>query len=240
MSPNRLFILANIKFSLGGKEYALEGVELSLGGVYGLSIQGFDTLKHIGELVSLRADVLTPQPFDVEIMATVATVIGIDSSTVEFKFEPGQDVIRVREAIENHGYEPQKHARKYPRIPLANNLPNMPSHAIIQVGDELIVFNVANMSPQGMQFWTESPRASAIMPAAKISVQVEARGAQFNSFEFQGEVRRIEIYRRYETKNIVYAIGVQLESFLEDDDKSEFLQVLRTVVNDLANQTKPE
>lgn len=240
MSSNRFFIQANIQFSIDDKTYALKNVDLSLSGVYGLSIPELDALKHIGELVSIRAEVLTSHAFEIDLMATFAAVIGVDSSSVELKFEPGQDLIRLREAIELEGFEPHKHARRYPRIPLANNLPNMPSHAIIQINDDLIVFNVANMSPQGMQFWTESPRASAVMPGMKLSIQVEARGSQFNAFEFIGEVRRIELYRRYETKNIVYAIGVQLESFSEDSDKSEFLQTLRTVVNDLANQARGE
>lgn len=240
MRSRRFFIKADVQFPLGDKVYALKGVDLSAGGIYGVSIPEIDPIKYVGDTIVIRAEVKCAVPFEMSFSATVAAVISTDSSFLEFKYVLDDEAHKkVSAIIAKEGFEPTRHTRKYPRIPANGKLPSMPAHAIVQTAQGLVVFNVANMSPNGILLSSESPRAAMIMPGNIIDVQVEARGNLFNSFEFRGMVRRLEIYRHPDSQNIVYAIGVRFDSFPENN-KAEFLEVLKTVVQDLVANSKKE
>lgn len=240
MGSRRFFIKADIQFPLGDKVYALKSVDLSISGIYGVSIPEIDPIKYVGDTIPIRVEVKCTIPFEMSLNATVAAVISTDASSLEFKYVLNDEAReKLRVVIQSEGFEPTRHIRKYPRIPANGNLPSMPAHAIVQLQQGLIVFDVANMSPNGILLSSESPRAAMIMPGATINVQVEARGNLFNTFEFKGTVRRLELYRHSKSLNIVYAIGVRFDSF-PDGNKAEFLEVLKTVVHDLATKTKKD
>jgi hypothetical protein len=109
----------------------------------------------------------------------------------------------------------------------------MPMRAIIKdQNNELIAFDIANMSPNGILLYTENPNAIFFKPSSRIQVQVEPRGMIFEPFHFEGIICRLMQDKNLESNNWSRYLGIRF-THINEANKQTFLEMLKAVIKNL-------
>ena len=203
-------------------------------GISSLKWAQFDPTEHVGEKIQVTVDLLTKVRSRFTTQALLTAEMTTDASYLGMKFLlPPAERERLVAVIKQEGFCPTAYIRKYPRIPATNSIPNMPLRAIVRDHqDSLLVFDIANMSPNGILLYTENPRASFFVPTSRLVAQVEPRGEMFQSFEFEGAVCRVLLDRNPETGNMTRYLGIRFMR-LTKTDKDNLLDILRAVLSNI-------
>lgn len=232
-----IFVRSNLTFEHQGKIYSYSNQGCSLYGFSSLQAQAFDPTDHVGEMVKLTVDVLHTDSFQFSTSASITSEVTTDTTYLGLKFYLG-DVVRNRlaQAIKNGGYYPTDYVRKYPRIPAKEYIASMPLRAIVS-GElsEYIVFDVANMSPNGLLLNTENPKALLLIPGMRINGQVEPRGGTSDPFDFQGLVCRMLMDKNPKTDNLRRFLGIKI-TFIPPEQRQTFLEILKSVLNNIQSE----
>jgi hypothetical protein len=231
-----IFVRSNFSFKLLGQEYSFTNQGVSLFGVSGLRWHNFAPIEHVGEQLTISVDVLTRNRFQFTAPAMITAEVTTDATYLGLKFYlQDQDREKLHQAIKAEGYYPTNYMRKYPRIPAWRNIARMPLRTIVTTRDgELIVFDIANLSPGGILLHTENPNAAVYTPGANIHGQVEPRGGTFLPFQFDGMVCRLLLDQHPQSKNTNRFLGVRFLR-LDPNQKENFLGILRAVLDDIVD-----
>lgn len=226
-----IFVKANLKFSMLGRDYSFPNEGVSVFGATGLRTPAFNPVDLVGTAVPTIVEILATKTFAFHTTASMTAEITVDNTYLGLKFSLPDDVKRrVSELVRTEGYYPTNYVRKYPRIPARDVIPSMPLRAIAQnATDDLIAFDIANMSPGGILLHTENPKASLLVPSMRFEGQVEPRGSSEASFQFDGLVCRMMIEMNPTTRNTRRYLGVRFTR-IPDEQRPQFLEILKMVL----------
>ena len=238
--PPPLYIKSNLTFSiLDGKipkEFNFINQPVSPFGIAGLRWAHFDPIDHVGDEVKATVQVISSDPFTFSTDALLTAEATTDATYLGIKFYMNpSDQERLSAAIKKEGFYPTSYIRKYPRIPAIDTIYSMPVRAIVKTTETMIVFDIANISPNGILLQTENPTAVTLMPGSRITVQIEPRGDILQSFRFEGMICRIIMDKNPRTKNINRFLGIRLTK-MEDAEKAIFQSVLKAVIANLQQE----
>lgn len=231
-----VFIRANFTLIIQGKEYSFLNYPISSYGISGLKWPHFHPIDHVGEIIEIKLDVLAATRFS---LATTARITAESTSDVTYlgaKFNlNNNDHLKLITAIKKEGTCPTHYFRQFPRIPARQDLATIPLRAIVKTANnELIAFDLANLSPNGVLLHTENPKAGLLLAGSRIQVQIEPRGSNFEPFQFAGLICRVMLEKNSTTQNLIHLLGIRI-THLDEKSKNNFLSVLRTVINELQN-----
>jgi hypothetical protein len=231
-----MFIKSNFLFALkgGDREYSFLNQGVSIYGISGLRWTAFDPADHVGDEVTATMDVLAREKFRFSTLARLTAETTADSSYLGMKFYLSDfEKTRLAAAIQKEGYYPTDYVRKYPRIPARGVIASMPLRAIVNSdANDLVAFDIANMSPSGVLFCTENPKAALFPPGMRLRVQIDPRGERFSAFKFEGLVCRVSMEKNPETKNISRYLGIRFLR-IPDNERQHFLEILRAVLDNI-------
>ncbi len=233
-SPPPIFIRSNLRFTLFGREYAFPAEGVSLFGISNLRSPHFDPTDMVGEQVRIEVDVLSKEPFAFATNAWLTAEATVDNVYLGMKFNLGEKIrTRLGQVISLEGYYPTNYIRKFPRIPARDVIPTMPLRAILAtIDEELLAFDIANMSPNGILLYSENPKAAFLVPSVRIQAQVEPRGSTMAPFDFDGIVCRMMMDMNPVTRNIKRYLGIKFTR-IPDEQKQNFLEILKAVLESI-------
>lgn len=231
-----VFIKANIRFKLFDREYTFTGQPISSFGISGLRWTAFDPVEQVGQNVVVRCELLNQDRFKFITTGTVIAESTTEAQYLGIRIHPAAaDAKKLAAIIAEEGYYPTEYVRKYPRIPATGRLKDMPLRCLMQAeGEDLIVFDLVNLSPNGILLHTENPNAGFLVAGNRIQARAEPRGTLFQAFSFEGVICRVMQERNAESGNVDYYLGIRFTR-LAESDKENFLEVLRAVLQEIPN-----
>lgn len=173
-----LFVKAHVKVKILDQQLEFIHAPISTFGVSSLPWGQLDPSLHFGKRaqVQIRIPQLPDESLDCEgTLLREATVRG-QSMIIKFDLTPDARV-RLKTLIQRIGFYPSEHFRKYPRIPLDEALQTFPTRVLLsQRGEEPIVGDVQNLSPNGVLVLTENPNVQSWTPGVSLDLDFEPRG----------------------------------------------------------------
>ncbi|MEW6056183.1 MAG: PilZ domain-containing protein [Bdellovibrionota bacterium] len=229
--PPPIFIRSNFTFNALNRDFSYLNHGVSRYGISALHWEYFDPTDHVGENTSVTVDVLSSDRFSFTTPAQFTAEITQEAVYLGMRFKLNEaENTRLTEAILREGYCPTNYLRKYPRIPAWSTVPSMPLRTIVDTSDGLIVFDIANISPNGILLYTENPKASFFYPTKQIIGQIEPRGDSFDSFDFEGVVCRVMLEKNPETNNTIRYLGIRFLN-IPGHNQEKFLEILRSILD---------
>ncbi len=226
-----MFVPANIEFTLKGKAYAFAKEGVSLFGTAGLIAPDFSPIDLVGDIVTVTINVLTFPPLRISTPAQLTAQLTTEKEYIGLKFRLNDfDRERMSEVIRREGFYPVSYIRKYPRIPARESIPYIPIRAVVLTpGEGVTVFDVANISPNGILLYSENFKSNFFPPGAEILMQVEPRGQMFEPFDVEGIVRRVVMDKNNKSGNVTRFLGVRFSRIL-DEGEENFRAILFAVL----------
>ena len=230
------FIKANFTINIDGKDYSFLNLPVSSYGISGIRWNLFNPLDFVGKQVKVTLDVLSRNRFRLTCDGFLSAEVGLDSLFLGVKFSlSNEDKTKLNAAIDSEGFCPTNYIRKFPRIPASENIKAMPLRAIIQRENDLVVFDIANLSPSGFLLSSENPKVSEFLPNTRFYAQIEPRGDSVEPFGFEGIVLRILVEKNLKTGNLIRLLGVKILS-LSEIEKNRFLEILKLILKEITKK----
>jgi hypothetical protein len=232
LAPPPIFIKSNFVFKIREREFSFLNHGVSVFGITGLKWTHFDPIDRVGEKVQITIDVLAKQRFSLTTAARLTSEQTTDATYLGMRFDLSEfDKMKLTGAIAREGFCPTEYIRKYPRIPAVASVAAMPLRVIAQEDSlgELMVFDVANVSPNGILLHSENPKAILFQPGSRIRAQVEPRADLFHAFDFEGVVCRLVMDKHPALSNITRYLGIRFLN-IPKDQKAHFLDLLKVIV----------
>jgi c-di-GMP-binding flagellar brake protein YcgR len=133
---------------------------------------------------------------------------------------------------------PTEYMRKYPRLPADPDVPTFPLLAMISPpaseGDEMekqnsLLFQVSNLSPNGILVVTENQLSMGYHPGERIQMVLDPRGWFPISIRITALICRISDEIHPKNGNMVRSMGIKFLK-VDDEHRDAFLDLLRDIL----------
>ncbi len=246
-----IFVKGHLTFSLD--EHVLEFVHqnISVFGVTGLPWPPLDPTRHFGQAVQAQVRIPssgTPSTLNFKTRAYLLRESTNRSEQMGLHFHlDAESRAQLETHISRHGFYPTEYIRKYPRIPSLATVQTFPLRALVTQlalpdehatdrvrlpGDEQIIFDVGNLSPNGILLHTENQLALSIRPGDRLEMKLEPRGWFPMQLTVQGMVCRIVDELDPSSGNIARYLGMKFTR-ISDVDRAAFLNLLKDILERL-------
>ncbi|MCC7440369.1 MAG: PilZ domain-containing protein [Bdellovibrionales bacterium] len=236
MSP--VFVRADLAFGLDDHELDFPNEKISVYGITGLRWHPLSPAQHFGKEVSLSITTLTPDPVSLLVRAQLMRETSLQSQHLGLRLllEPAEKA-QLQDQVARFGFYPTEYVRKYPRIPAREAIQTFPLHVIGRPFDPddtitdpgPIVFNVENLSPNGILISTQNQLALSLGPGQRLDMILDPRGWFPVQVAVLGRICRILDEIDPESGNLHRHVGVK---FVEVDEanRTAFLDLLRDIL----------
>lgn len=234
-----LLVKGNIQINLEDGPVSFLHQSISIYGANGLPWGRLSSERLIGKDVEVVLKAPASDPVELRATARINREHSSAGEQMALKFALNpeqQDVLR--KIIRNHGFYPTEYIRKYPRIPVDSSIGTFPLHLLgfpsssqrnrIDQTDE-IIFEVRNLSPNGVLLATENPFASSIVPSERLKLIFDPRGNFPVRIVVEGMVCRVIEEISSKSKNVVRLFGIKFLS-VEGEDRGAFLDLLKDIL----------
>lgn len=239
-----VFIRGHLTFSIDGHTLEFIHQAVSTFGVTGLPWAPLDPLKHFGKAVTVQVRVpAQPQPLAFSCPAHILREKTQYSEYMGLRFDiPAAIKTQLEALIKKGGFYPTEYVRKYPRIPSDDHIQTFPLRAMgIPNQDDMskhphtlnaadpILFDVGNLSPNGVLISTENQSAIDLLPGDRIDLMLEPRGWFPKKVEMEGVICRINDEMVANTGNLRRYFGVKFTR-VDSTNRQIFLDLLRDIL----------
>jgi hypothetical protein len=213
-------------------------------GVTGLPWTPLDPIRHFGKEVTVQARIPSqPTPLAFSCPARVLREKTQYAEYMGLRFNLPADIKNQLDAlIKKSGFYPTDYVRKYPRIPSEEHIQTFPLRAMgIPNQDDLsrrkrptssgdpILFDVGNLSPNGVLISTENQSAIDLIPGDRIDLMLEPRGWFPNKVELEGTICRIGDELVPATGNLRRYFGIKFTR-VDQANRQVFLELLKDIL----------
>lgn len=232
-----MFIKGHLTFSVEGHSLEFVHQTMSSFGASGLPWPPLNPRDHFGKEVELRIRVPTKAPLVLETKAYIMReqTSFTEQMALKFLLTPEQ-VQAFNEHVKKNGFYPSDHIRKYPRIPSTHTVPTFPLQ-VIATGSQSYVFNIVNLSPNGILLSSENRQSLEIKPGDRLDLKIQPRGWFPMQIQMQGLVCRTVDDLDPVSGNITRLLGMKFVK-IDEVNKAAFLDLLKDIIKRL-NSTSP-
>jgi hypothetical protein len=239
-----VFIRGHLTFSLEGHTLEFIHQAVSTFGVTGLPWAPLDPIQHFGKEVTTQVRIpAQPQPLSFSCPARILREKTQYAEYMGLRFKLPADVrSQLESLIKKGGFYPTEYVRKYPRIPSDEQIQTFPLKAMgIPNQDDLarsrrpslsgdpILFDVGNLSPNGVLISTENQSAIDLLPGDRIDLMLEPRGWFPHKVEMEGTICRIGDEMVPATGNLRRYLGIKF-SRIDHQNRQVFLDLLKDIL----------
>ncbi len=233
-----LFVKGHLTFTLDGHNLEFTHQNISTFGVAGLKWSPLSPQEHFG--ATIQATITCPAKEAPLLLKTEGHLIReitvqSDYMGIQFHLTDAQRK-QLQECISKNGFYPTEYIRKHPRIPANKDIQTFPLRVLgimkaTQSSDPVttIVFDVANLSPNGILISTENQMAKIIRVGDYIQMILEPRGWFPTPIRVQGLICRITDNLDKTSGNFVRSLGVKF-SKVDETNRNAFLDLLRDIL----------
>ena len=239
-----VFIRGHLTFTLEGHTLEFIHQAVSAFGVTGLPWSPLDPVTHFGKAVTVQVRVpAQPQPLAFSCQARILREKTQYSEYMGLRFELPADIrAKLQELIQKHGFYPTEYVRKYPRIPSDEHIQTFPLRAMgipnqddvlrhkrpPSAGDPLL-FDVGNLSPNGVLLSTENQTAIDLAPGDRIDLMLEPRGWFPQKVEMEGVICRVNDELMPQNENLRRYFGIKFTR-VDAENREIFLNLLKDIL----------
>jgi hypothetical protein len=235
-----MVIKGRITFTLDGHTIDLADRELDALGASDLPWAPLDPLRHLGKEVTVKIEIpAQPQPFQISCQALLNRERTPTSETMGINFLfPADMRQKLEKLIQTKGYQPKEYSRKYPRIPAQERIQTFPLRAIgVPIFDEIdaapadgpLVFDVGNLSPNGVLLSTESQLASSLLPGHRMNLTLEPRGWFPHKIQMEALICRVKEEVVPTSGNLRRSFGIRFTQ-VGPTQQQAFLELLKDIL----------
>jgi hypothetical protein len=239
-----LFVKGHLTFSLEGHNLEFTHQNISTFGVMGLKWAPLNAQEHFGATV--QATITCPAKEAPLLMKTEAHLIReltvqADYMGVVLHLNDNQHK-ELGEYIRKYGFYPTEYIRKHPRIPANKNIQTFPLRVLgtlkSSLGDAAspMVFDVANLSPNGILMNSENQLGKAIRVGDYIQMTLEPRGWFPTAIKVQGLICRITENLDRNSGNVIRSFGIKFTK-VDETNRNSFLDLLRDILEKVKTQS---
>jgi hypothetical protein len=246
-----VFIKGHLAFKIDRRELEFIHQNISVFGVAGLPWGQLDPRDHFGRETSVSIRITQPEALAIQGRARImreSTAVG-EHMGLRFELEPDARA-KLSALIAKHGFYPTEYLRKYPRIPASSAIQTFPLRAVVYGGDDgalaersavfaksadPLVFDVANLSPNGVLLHTENQSALLIQPGDRLRVLLEPRGWFPMPIRAQGMVCRVSDEMGSSSGNLIRYLGVKFTQ-LDDVNRTAFMDLLKDILGKIKDR----
>ena len=234
-----VFIKAHLSFQLG--EHSLDFVHqnLSPAGVSGLPWSPLNPMVHFGKKVQVQVRLATAEPRTLTLPATIFKEQTQFNTSMGLRFDSqSPDIDLIKAQARKFGNMPTEYMRKYPRLPADPGVSTFPLLALVNApavdisqakSSEQIIFNVANLSPNGILIVTENQLSLGYKPGERILITLDPRGWFPVSVRIAAMICRIQDDIHPKNNNMVRSLGIKFLK-VDDEHREAFLDLLRDIL----------
>jgi len=234
-----IFVKGDLSFTTPDGKSLIEYTrkDLSLFGCTSLPWAPLNPKDHFGHTVKVQIKIVPPGALHLEAQAILMHEQALNHDLMGLRFVLSREQRHLlSDQIKRFGYLPTDHVRKYPRIPSMSMIQTFPLRAIVKPaarpsGTEAIpiVFDVGNLSPNGILLTTENRIAIATQPGQRILISLEPRGPFSQTVETEGLICRATDSLNLENGNMVRMLGIK---FIRVDElnRAAFLDLLKDIL----------
>lgn len=239
--------------TVDGSHYDFEAPHVSEFGAYGLQWGMLKPQEMFGKVadISFRPRVQrqdADRDYRCEAIITRERSFHNQYMGLKFQLDERQRT-ELRQTIERSGYYPTDYMRKYPRIPAHAGLQTFPLKAIVSCeattelnkngiqGQETvvsnpIVFDVLNLSPNGILISTENPMSHSFEPGDRLNMILDPRGWFPIQIKVKGLICRVIEDRNPKSHNIQRHFGIKFIQ-VDPENRNAFLELLRDILEQI-------
>lgn len=232
-----VFVKGNLVLRIDQLELNYLQKNISVFGVTGLPWTPLNPGEHFGRTAYVDIKIETPEKIQMRTPAQILMESTIHAKNLALKFYLSSDQKdKLETFVEKHGYYPTEYIRKYPRIPSNHMIQTYPLRALVsfEKRKEVIIFDVENLSPNGILISTENQIAMNIRPGDRIDMKLDPRGWFPFQIHLQGLVCRIVDDIQLESGNVNRRLGIKFMQIQEVDRKA-FITLLRDILEQIKN-----
>jgi hypothetical protein len=252
----KVFVKGHLSFTIDGQDIEFLNQNISVKGVTGLSWGKLNPKIHFGRgvEVKLRLPVAVaegqvappnaaPQVLTVTTPAHIMRESAVNGESMSLKFtmdQAGRE--KLSSLVQKSGHYPTEYIRKYPRIPSDSLIQTFPLRVVL-ITDSMdgtfqvpIIFDLDNLSPNGVLIHTENQAALQLVPGAYIDLILEPRGSFQHPIRVQGLICRVGDELSQVNGNIIRYLGIKFTRF-EEVDRAAFLELLKGILERIKTHT---
>ncbi len=233
-----VFVNADLSFKAGGVDLIFKNRLVSQFGVSSLPWGPLRPVEVFGTHTVARIEVQRPRREVLQIPALILREQTRSQSLLCLRFRASQlQLSPLMRLIEVAGTSPREYQRRYPRIPADSVLATVPMHATLVPREARVkglipsplVFNVRNLSPNGVLLSSENRLAEFLLPGGGVEIVLEPRGWFPTQVHVKGEICRIYEDLAVNSGNRVRYLGVQFTE-IAPAERETFLELLKDVL----------
>lgn len=230
-----VFVKGHLSFCLDKQDFEFIHQNISVFGVTGLPWGPLNSRDHFSKEVMVSIRIASPAPLSIltrsEIMREHTTVG--EHMGLKFFLE-AESKAKLSALIQKHGFYPTEYLRKYPRIPANPSIQTFPLRALVYpeggtANNAPMVFDVGNLSPNGILIHTENQSALNMRPGDRLNLMLEPRGWFPMSIKVQGLVCRISDELNPQSGNLIRYLGIKFTK-VDDVNRTAFLDLLKDIL----------
>jgi hypothetical protein len=223
------------QISLESEKYNLEFIKKNISefGVMGLPWGPMNAQEHFGKLVGVTLKIFTQEPTTINAKAHLIRECTVYSDHMGLRLRLGDaERSALRSQIKRYGYFPTEYIRKYPRMPSLASIQTFPLHTMAYTEEnpeQPMIFNIGNLSPNGILLSSESQLVMKMKPGDRLNVIMDPRGWFPVQVRFQGMICRITDDLT-ESGNVMRHLGVRMTK-ISTTDRTAFLDLLKDILS---------
>lgn len=235
------FVRAKVSFTFENKVYQAGEHLINSQGVPGFHWSIFDPVDNLGKRAQVSVQVQSATPWEF----TCAALFGCEQSGagsatalgLNFLMSP-PDRAKLDTVVATEGEYPD-YVRKFPRIHYVDAVPVFPNRVIVKFfynhEDISVCCELDNLSPTGIQVFTEDSRTGALLPNETVRVQIQPRGTWLRCVATNAQVKRVILSVDPVTGNVRRFFGLGITT-MSAEAKVNFTDLMRQIIS----QSKPK
>ncbi len=240
-----VFVKGHLSFGLDGHSLEYIHQSISVFGVTGLPWKPLNPREHFGRTVSVSVRIPLHQPLSFKTSASILREQTLYSEGMGLRFLLDAELQGHLSAyIALHGFYPTEYVRKYPRIPSQVAIQTYPQRVLVVPAGEgtdaqPMVFDVVNLSPNGVLLLTENQGSLSLLPGHRVHMTLEPRGWFPVPVRVQGLVCRVTDELNVSSNNLTRYLGVKFVR-VDEPNKAAFLDLLKDILERMKTMRKPD
>ena len=236
-----IFIKGNLAFKVDDTPLEFAGQSISANGVTGLQWADFKAKDHLGREVSALLTLPEGGPLRIQTKAWITREHTQASTCIGLKFQMDAETrSRFEACVKMSGFFPTEYVRKYPRIHSDSGIQTFPLRVTAmpepRTASHLpVVFDIDNLSVNGILMHTESMVAAGFSPGAVLNLTIEPRGWFPMQISVQAVVCRVLEELNLSTGNLTRSLGVKFQRF-DDTSRGAFMDMLKDILSRIKTQ----
>lgn len=236
-----IFVKGHLSFSVDDKRREFVHQNISIYGVNGLPWGTLDRVNDFGREIQVDVRIPGDDPIVFQTTATISREESLGSSQMGLKFLLDPSIqTRLEARIAKYGIYPTEYVRKYPRIPANELIQTYPLRALVTANKEEnpsltdmpLIFDVSNLSPNGVLLKTENQAALIFVPGDRIKMTLEPRGWFPVAVKVDGLICRLTDQVSVGSLNLVRYVGVKFTN-VDEENRTAFLDLLKDILERL-------